>query len=85
MDDVKDMYEVMLRTSKNMDMLYEAYKEQVADNAQLKTLIQEEKEEKQQLELKLQAMIEALEELRCNDHTLQEKDIELRKLLQEDK
>ena len=55
MEDVKDMYEVILRMFERVDMLYEYYEKQVANNIELKTLLQEEKEEKQQLQLQLQA------------------------------
>jgi len=55
MEDVKDMYEVILRMFERVDMLYEYYEKQVANNGELKTLLQEEKEEKQQLQLQLQA------------------------------
>ena len=46
MGGVKDMYETMLKVSKKADMLYEAYDKQAIDNAELKTLLQEEKEDK---------------------------------------
>ena len=48
-------------------MLYKAYEKQVADNAELKTLLQEEKEEKQRLQLKLQATTKALKEVKHNE------------------
>ena len=51
MDNVKDMYETMLRVSEKEDMLYESYEKQVLDNADLKTLLQEEKENKHLLQL----------------------------------
>ena len=43
MEDFKDMYEAMLRMSERVDMLYEYYKKQAADNVELNTLLQEEK------------------------------------------
>ena len=46
MEDVKDMNETLLRVSEKADILYEAYEKQAADNVELKTLLQEEKEEK---------------------------------------
>ena len=71
MEDVKDMYETMLRVSNKVDMLYEAYEKQVARKTELKTLLQEEEEDNQWLQLKLQATIEVLEELKRNDQSLQ--------------
>ena len=61
MEDVKDMYGAMLRTSKRMEILYEAYKEQATNNDELKTLLQEEKEDKHWLQLQLRAMTKELE------------------------
>ena len=55
MENVKDMYETMLRVSEKANMLYEAYEKQAAENEELKTLQHEEKEEKHQLQLQLQA------------------------------
>jgi len=51
----------------------------------LMTLLREEKEEKQRLQLQLQATIEALEELKCNGQSLQIDDDTLNMLLQEEK
>ena len=42
MENVKDMYETMIRVSEKANMLYEAYEKQAADNVELKTLLQEE-------------------------------------------
>lgn len=42
----KDMYEVMINLSENVDMLDLYYEKQKADNTTLKVLLQEEKEEK---------------------------------------
>ena len=47
MENVKGMYETMLRVSKKVDMLYEAYEKQAAKNEELKTLLHNEKEDKQ--------------------------------------
>ena len=71
MEDVKDIYETMLRVSEQADMLYEAYEKQAEDKVELKTLLQEEKEEKQWLQLQLQAATDTLEELKCNNESLQ--------------
>ena len=49
MENVKDMYDTFFKVSKKIDMLYEAYEKQAADNAELKTLLQEEKEDKHRL------------------------------------
>ena len=106
------MYEAMLRISKMVDMMYEAYEiwEKVkeesnasstysspsshhsyekinhslqVDNVELKFLLREEKEDKKRVQLYLQATEETLEELKRNDQSLQAKDVELRRLLQE--
>ena len=82
MENVGDMYETMLRVSEKADMLYEAYKKQEVDNAELKTLLHEE-EEKQRLQLQLQATTQALEELKCNGGSIQIDHDALKTLLQE--
>ena len=66
-----------------MNMLYETYENQAVDNAKLKTLLQEEKEEKHRLQLQLQATIEAWVELKHNNEILQEKHDALKAFLQE--
>ena len=40
------MYEAMLKMYERVDMLYEYYEKQATDNTELKTLLQEEKEDK---------------------------------------
>ena len=57
MENVKDMYEKMLRVSEKVDILYEAYEKQAAENEEYKTLLHKEKEDKQELQLQLQATI----------------------------
>ena len=49
MENVKGMYETMLKVFDKLDMLYEAYEKEAAENDELKTLLQEEKEDKHQL------------------------------------
>ena len=51
MENFKDMYETMLRVSEKADMLYKAYEKKAAENAELKTLLQEEKEDKHWFQL----------------------------------
>ena len=46
MESVEGMYETVLRVSEKVDILYKAYKKQVVENEELKTLLQKEKEEK---------------------------------------
>ena len=77
------MYETMLRVSEKEDMLYEAYEKQVADNAEFKTLLQEEKEDKHRFHLHFQATTEALEELKRNKESSQADHDALKTLLQE--
>ena len=67
MENVKDMYEIMLRVFEKADILYEAYEKQVAENEELKTLLHKEKEDKQKLQLQLQAVSEALTEVKRNE------------------
>ena len=72
MENVKDMYETILRVSEKADILYEAYEKQAAENEELKTLLHKEKEDKQPLQLQLQATTEAWEGLKCKNEILQE-------------
>lgn len=53
MEEEKVMYETMLRISKKVEIMYEA--------------LQKETEEKEQLQLQLRAMEEALKELKHNN------------------
>ena len=85
MESVKDMYETMLRVSGKVDILYEAYEKQAAENEELKALLHKEKEEKQQLQLQLQATTEAWEDLKRNNETLQRDHDALKAFLQKEK
>ena len=85
MESVKDMYETMLRVPEKADMLYEAYEKQAAKNEELKTLLHKEKEDKQQLQLQLQATTEAWEDLKRNNETLQRDHDALKAFLQKEK
>ena len=85
MDNVKDMYETMLRVSKKEDKLYEAYEKQVVENVEFKTFLQEEKEDKHQVHLQWQATTKALKELKCYDESIQADHEALKELLQEEK
>ena len=79
------MYKVMLRIFKRVDMSYENYEKQAANNAELKTLLQEEKEDKHRLQLQLQATTEALDELKRSNKILQADHEASKALLQEEK
>ena len=78
------MYETMLRVFEKAHMLYESYEKQVEENVELKTLLQEDKEDKQRLQLQLQATIEALGELKHNNESLQADHEALKTLLHEE-
>ena len=69
--DEKETYETMLKISKRVEIMRET--------------LQKETEEKEWLQLQLQATEEALEELKHNKHSLQTKNVELKMHLQEDK
>ena len=77
------MYDTMLRVSENVDVLYEAYEKQAVENIELKTLLQEEDEEKHRLQLQLQATTEVLKEFKRRNESLQADHDALKALLQE--
>ena len=79
------MYETMLRVSEKAGILYEAYEKQAAENEELKTLLHTEKEEKQQLQLQLQATTEAWEDWKRNNEILQADHDALKAFLHEEK
>jgi len=77
----KETYEVMINFSKKVNMLDKDYEKQKSDNAMLKVLLQKKNEEKHHLQLQLQATIEALEELKHDDKSLQVENDALKTLL----
>ena len=70
-EDEKATYETMLKISKRVEIMYET--------------LQKETEEKELLQLQLQATEEALEELKHNKHNLQIVNVELKMRLHEEK
>lgn len=84
MENVKDMY-ITLRVSEKLDILYEAYEKQVVENKELQTLLHKEKEDKQQLQLQLQATKKAWEYWKHNNEILQEYHDALKAFLHEEK